>query len=59
MAISRDTGWWVSATSKVGHPSRVGPFQTAVEAAGFADEERPPSEGWSHIRISYRSGRKR
>lgn len=58
MAQPRDTGWWVSATSKVGHPSRVGPFKTVTEAAHWTAEERPVEE-WTHIRISYRSGRKR
>jgi len=46
-------GWWVRA--KAAHWSHVGPFDTAVEAAEYAQKHCVPANGWSRISITYKS----
>ena len=53
MTYGQKIGWWVRA--KAAHWSHVGPFDTAVEAAEYAQQEYTHTKGWSRISINYKS----
>lgn len=45
-------GWW--ARGKAAHWSHVGPFDTATEAAAYAEEYMPVDAGWSRVSVNYK-----
>lgn len=54
-----DRKWFVSSVARQsGHRSLVGPFDSATDAAKFAEEERKQHE-WRNVAIYSRSGRRR
>lgn len=52
MSYGQKPGWW--ARGKAAHWSNVGPFDTAVEAAEYAERYMPVDKGWSRVSITHK-----